>query len=457
MTDERTALEDRLRATYQAVADQTRCSLGDLTRLDAWSRPPRRRHRRGLVVGIAVAAVVLVALAVGAVALLQSGGDTSDRSIVANGGPSGVVTVTTPPPVAVPADWKTVEYHGVQVSLPSSWRVLSAGECPGVTETVLLGAEGKQCPNPPVGRWIWLGPARSVTADERRRCVETTVGAVTGCGLLPANPNPQVQKVLIDGTDAVLVAAFGARSEPVTDSIRLAKPSVTPVTRATPDAAATRFVAVYLRGSCPQVRALADHDYKGECAPAISQTGSQRATPTAAWSADIGMVPGRSTVLVDAHDTHGYLLRLRYQWSTSERQGVWKVVSIRAADPNTPPPGPGTGVPECLPVSDASGKNRGCVHKEVYLADPQTQAAAASRYGGIPVYKNAKSKHIVGVVPLADNNEIGLAFVPNRLIPKIPELKQCANTWLAHAKDATQPPASNECLALLRDYGMQGV
>jgi hypothetical protein len=69
-----TAIEHRLRATYAAVAARTDCSLQDQTLAEPWRREPERPPRRGLIIGIAAACmVVLVALAL---TLVANGADS---------------------------------------------------------------------------------------------------------------------------------------------------------------------------------------------------------------------------------------------------------------------------------------------------------------------------------------------------------------------------------------------
>jgi hypothetical protein len=110
-------------------------------------------------------------------------------------------------------------------------------------------------------------------------------------------------------------------------------------------------------------------------------------------------------------------------------------------------------MPDCIPVADLHGNSPGCVHKADEL-DPAAQVALTKRYGGVPVYKNAKSAHIVGVLPTAENGKSVPGYVPNRLIPELPQLVECYNAWAVHVTDNTQPAVTTECRALLRDYGM---
>ncbi len=428
--DER--LDDAFRALAAGVQDPP-----------AIERVGSRRTRRRAIASLAVLAV----LAVVGVFALRGGDAAAPRSIVANGG--GDTTAANSQPV-------TVEYGGVQASVPTGWKVLRGAHCPGADRTFLVGPGKRGCDAPSTKRsWAWLAPSASRPATDRHGCEGQLLNDLPTCNS-GGDGKPTV--TFVGGTDVAVVTSppvsdLGSPTQArvIYDSIALADPNADRSLGQDQQALVVAGTAAdaYVRGDCAQLRSLAASPDRLKCpqrAPFVAADGD---LPLGQEAELGGGSAGTRLAKVTYASTDAYKLRLRHDWSLSVRHGVWLVLGIDATDPATPlPQASAPGPTGCALVEDRSGHVVGCIHAEDVQMPYPERAALDARYGGLPVSANAKSKTVVGVVV---NN---LNYVPNRLVPRIADLQACTTAAKVHRFDPTQPAISDDCRNLLHDLGM---
>jgi hypothetical protein len=103
--------------------------------------------------------------------------------------------------------------------------------------------------------------------------------------------------------------------------------------------------------------------------------------------------------------------------------------------------------PDCIPVSDRSGKTAGCIKKSDEFAPPPVFDRFAA-LGGLPVYDLDDRSTIVG------RFQGGVGFVPQALTSEMAQLQTCTDALIAHLmRDPGSAPPSGDCRALLLAQG----
>jgi hypothetical protein len=433
-----------------ALAESAARPVASPRALPVSPQPPRRRPVAAAVL------LVVVAIAVGVLLVLRSTGSTGPKSIEAGGGPSDTVVDTNPPPAGTPPNWKTVQYDGIQVSVPPSWAVSTGDECPGRRRSILVGAgRSSGCPAPRSGAaWAWLARAGSRTLAERRGCAPLTLNGVPAC-LLDVAGEPSV--TFTSGTGAALVTSPsasrngipGTTVSRIRDSLRYATEwESAAIADEQPLVIARQAADAYARGDCKELARVTDRSYAQQCPEAVVIVVPDGTLPLPAESQLAGPNQARAAARVTYNRTYAYDVELRHEWSVAEQRGLWRVTAVDAVDPATPlPTFAQPSRPECGRVLDLSGKDAGCARIQRDL-DPQRRITQLQRYGGEPVYKSSKSSTVVGV--FVSN----LGYVPNRLLGRVDEIKACDAANRLHRLDPGQPPLSEACRVLLHDWGM---
>jgi hypothetical protein len=431
----------------ERLDDAFRSLTSGLAEPPAIERVAKRRTRRRAIAALGMVAVVAL---VGVVAL-RGGGGSRTRSIVANGGSdtTGVDTRFAP-----------VDYRGVQLFVPTTWMVIHNG-CPGGDHTLLLGPAREGCREPSTGAtWLWIAPAASRPARERKTCRSGGSNDVRVCSVF-AEGRPGVEFVV--GTDSALVTSGALGQDRDFDGALAVTQTLRYDTTSRPDSGVVEEqvgdvyqlgLTAYLTGDCAGVRALAEAPKDIKCPAGVASVIGPDGTVPFPTSTEFGGAvsgDGRGRVAVKVtYDEHtAYRIDLQHEWSTTEHKGIWKLLDIAPTDPAvalpTDEPAPAV---ECTTVHDFRGRQVGCVHPVDTEIDTEHRDAVVRRYGGIPVYAKARSGHIVGVIAQ------GQGFVPQRLVPRVTELQGCTTAARVHRADHAKPSVSNDCRTLLHGWGM---
>jgi hypothetical protein len=428
----------------------------------------RRRHTR--VASAVIAAVLVVAIAIGIAASSVGGGNSGIAPATRPRG--GAVTPTTPPNPSIvtpdsidsildqypmrtpPAGWQVVDYHGFRQFVPPSWTVQTKG-CPtGEPKTLTLGApQGRVCNTPSTKEpWIWLRPLDPTMDSMARSCGPGFFNKVPGCQYLDRSSKRPAEVWFLEGLDVALITSHGtspAAFSEITDSWQYTDPN-------RPEAAGSRsyqmpqplFIAIdylarYLEGNCDVLKGYADRDFVPACPPPDPTT-----LVRGGESSSTGGAVTTQKERVNLYDGRVFEVELRNQYSLTTNRVESRVTAVSQIDPNTPKDFTPPGTPDCVPVSGHDGKIAGCTPKQfLFPGSGGPQEFDAQYPDGPPVYARAGSDKIVGYFV----NSLG--FVPNRLMERIEELRSCEQA-LTNAPNQPAEPLTTSCRRLLRDWGV---
>lgn len=240
-------------------------------------------------------------------------------------------------PEAPPVGWAAVDYEGMRLYVPTSWRVLRSA-CHGRADTVTLGPPpaDADCPEPdPGASWIWIAPSKSV-ASESPGCTVGSHNWLPGCLVQKPDFSRQVQ--FVQGASVALVSVQHGSSSLVGDIAATwryqdqDRPEAQGgFTGESPLTVAADFAVAVAAGRCDEAASLADPGFDPPCVtadPPVEATVAEAGLT--GWS---GAVPTQSARVVTDPDLRTFELVLEVRWSLAERHETWHVINATETAP----------------------------------------------------------------------------------------------------------------------------